>query len=213
MHAAATIDLRDFEAELRKQSARPDSIDWRPALKVTAVYLEGEAKLCFDESRTPDGQPWAPIKHPMEGRGAGAKPLRDTDTLMAGMTASHAAGAVRRIDDTELIFGSNDSRAATHNFGATITPKNAKALTIPLTIEAARAGSPRNFPRPLFVLKPKDGGKSYLAERIGKRLKKHYLFSMKSVIPARQFVGLSERNIEDIQEIARDFGLEQWRAT
>lgn len=44
-----------------------------------------------------------------------------------------------------------------HEYGGTIRPKNRKSLSIPLTRKASRAGSPRNYPKPLTFLPAKKG--------------------------------------------------------
>src|SRR6185312_8848018 len=107
--------------------------------------------------------------------------------------------------DGLLVYGTNLDYAATHQYGATIHPTNAKALAIPLTKEAARAGSPRDWSdASLFLYRPKKGDKAFLAEskqKGGKRrgftqLVLHYVLVQSVKIPARPFLGWRAKLIE-----------------
>src|SRR5436190_4691176 len=87
-----------------------------------------------------DGKPFAPVKFPRP-EGGTAHPLRDKGLLAASISAS--------VTERELTLSANAPGARILNYGGTITPKK-KFLTIPLTVEAKRAGGARQFPRPLF---------------------------------------------------------------
>ncbi len=71
----------------------------------------------FDDSAGPDGSPW-PIS--LRAQFEGGKTLVDKAVLVGSIT--HIAAA----DQVE--WGTNLDYAATHQFGATITPKSADAL-------------------------------------------------------------------------------------
>jgi phage gpG-like protein len=189
----------------------PAQLDWAPALKACGVALRASVLENFQGAHDPDGRPWAALRFPRP-RG-GDKPLNDTGLLRSSMTGvanvetniEREPGAVR----FSFLFGSHDERAATHQYGATIVPKRAKALTIPLTVEAVRAGRPRRFtPGVLFVYRS-PSGKGFLAEQKGKgkrtKLILHYIFVMKVVIPARPMVGWNDALLEDIGEIVGDY--------
>ena len=90
--------------------------------------------------------------------------------------------------------------ANVHQFGATIKPKKAKKLAIPVSREGKRAGRPRDFPRKL-KWRPTNGQSSLLYEVTGKRTKKvvvHYILVDEVTVPARPFVGFSDQTIAKI---------------
>ncbi|HPA70775.1 MAG TPA: hypothetical protein PKY31_00810 [Spirochaetota bacterium] len=74
--------------------------------------------------------------------------------------------------------------AAANEFGATITPKNAAYLALPLSKEA-KERRPRDFD--LVPVFPK-GGTPYLAMKQGNSLKPYYLLLKKVTIPERSFL-------------------------
>jgi phage gpG-like protein len=102
-----------------------------------------------------------------------------------------------------LVLRANAPQAALMHFGGLVVPVRAKVLTIPLTREAARCGSPRRFPRPLFVLPARAGRRGGLAERVGKRGKVvlHYLFAASVKVPARPWVGFSRATVDDVGRV------------
>jgi hypothetical protein len=61
-------------------------------------------------------------------------------------------------------------------YGATIRPKKAKALTIPLTDKAGKYPAPK-FPKPLTLVWPKGSKFGYLVEQSGKMSTMHYLLT------------------------------------
>jgi hypothetical protein len=132
----------------------------------------------------------------------GSVPLQDTRTMMQSVTGSNPAQiatAPFTLNAAGLEAGTIGSKfpgAAVHNFGATIRPVRAKALALPATREAKKAGGPRSFPRELFFVKPKGGsGKSghvgWLAESKGRgknaRLERHFMLRTSVEIPQRQW--------------------------
>ena len=71
----------------------------------------------FDQGESPDGNPW-PVSY--RAQFEGGQTLIDSNAL--GSSITHIASQ----DGVEI--GTNLHYAATHQFGATITPKSAKAL-------------------------------------------------------------------------------------
>jgi len=71
---------------------------------------------------------------------------------------------------TTVIYG------AALELGATIRPKKAKALTIPLTVKAGRYPAPK-FPKPLTLVWPKGKKHGFLVETTGKTVTRHYLLT------------------------------------
>lgn len=121
----------------------------------------------------PDGEQWAPLKFPRPT--GGNQPLFNTGGYLAAFSVAGMPGGIALV--------SNHPGAMTHQHGATITPKRGKALTIPLTAEAANSGGAKSMPK-LFRIK--NGLYGYQ----GQKLVKHWLLVKQVVIPARP-VGLS----------------------
>lgn len=84
--------------------------------------------------------------------------------------------------------------AAANEFGATITPKNAAYLAVPLNMEA-KERRPRDYD--LVPIFPKDRT-PYLAMKQGNRLVPYYLLLKKVTIPERSFL----RSAADKKETA-----------
>jgi hypothetical protein len=77
----------------------------------------------FEAQADPEGVPWAP-RNPDFGRGSGGQILRDTDRFQNGFVAEPTADGFR--------VGSNFIGARVLTEGATITPKRAQRLRVPL---------------------------------------------------------------------------------
>ena len=92
---------------------------------------------------------------------------------------AHPSGAfvVGRWGSTDVAY------ALIHEIGGTIVPKRAKFLTVPVTENAKRAGSPRNMPS-LHFGKTK-GGQPVLLDQSGRV---QYLLRKKVTIPARPYL-------------------------
>lgn len=153
-----------------------------PAIEVAAVSGIREG---MNAGISPDGTPYAPLT-----MRAGGRPLRDKGLLAASTSAS--------VTGDQIALRANAPGARLHQFGGVVVPVNAKSLAIPVSPEARRAGSPRNFPRPLFRLGGKDSGRGgVLAERTGKgkaaKVVVHYLLRKSVTIPARKYLGISAK--------------------
>lgn len=101
------------------------------------------------------------------------------------------------------VFGGKDSQilmiARVHEFGVTITPKKAKALTIPLNEEAA-GKSARDFNN-LFLLDPDNDGDGILAMEVGGEIKPMYVLTKEVKIPERSYIRKGfDKNIKKIQK-------------
>jgi phage virion morphogenesis protein len=160
--AIGTVDLSGFGAALAAAVALP--VDYGPLLRKVAIVLRSDVLRCFDESRSPDGTPWAPLKpqtvRRRRGGGGGAKPLRDTGILMLSATAAGARGHVERLTATSLVFGSNLNRAQWHQGGTKTIPArpfvglSQRAVGIIESMcadfAAQRLGKPVTLPAPTF---------------------------------------------------------------
>jgi phage gpG-like protein len=137
-------------------------------LKLSAMAMKSDVRENFDKSAGPDGRPWQKLKFPRV-RG-GDKPLLDTGLLRASITTK-AKDHIETFTLNSVEIGTTKVGANLMNSGGTIVPTKAKALAIPLTKEALRAGGPRRFPRPLRVLWRKGAPSGVLAEINTKKTK------------------------------------------
>lgn len=72
-------------------------------------------------------------------------------------------------------------------FGATIRPVQAKALTIPISGPAKRCPASK-FPRPLTMIWPKGARHGYLVEQLKTRTKIHYILARSVTLKARPYL-------------------------
>lgn len=174
-------------------------------MPVLCVLASSGARTDFAQGVDPDGKPWKPLAHP---RPDGSNvTLRDKGLLFASIKATSSG--------SRLTLQASAAGANVHQYGATIRPKSAKALAIPLTIEAKRIGSPKqnHFPRPLFVYRPGPGRNAFLAERKGKRAKLvlQYVLLKQVTIPARKYLGFSRQTLSRMGRIVAEAG-SRWAA-
>jgi phage gpG-like protein len=181
------MNLREFA--IRLEEGEPLAVALGTASPFIEVVVVSGIKQGINDSTSPDGTPYKPLGFPRAS--GGNKPLRDKGLLAASVSAS--------MTGTEISMRANSPGARLHQFGGKIVPKTAKALTIPKSPEAKRAGSARNFPRPLFVLG------STLAERVGKgksaKIVVHYIFVMSVTVPARPYLGINTKTMGQINTI------------
>jgi phage gpG-like protein len=154
-----------------------------------------DVKRRFATGTAPDGTRWRPLRYPRPN--GGDQPLRDTGQLAASIVGEHTPN--------EVVVSTNRVGARLHHFGGKVEPKKAKVLTIPLTKEAKRAGSPRRLvrrkgdPLPLF------------ARMVGSRLVGHFLCVKKVVVPARPFMGLSREGWDLIAAVLAEDAARRWQ--
>ncbi|MFO0937836.1 MAG: phage virion morphogenesis protein [Gemmataceae bacterium] len=190
-----------------------------PLGKRMGLVLAGDMKGHFERGSGPNGERWAPIQPRPQG---GSKPLLNTGRLRASIKG--------RAERDGASAGTNAIQANLMNAGGTIRPIKAKFLAIPLTREAVRAGSPRDFPRELFVIRTKNGHLLLVEHpprtRTGKIKKRRlndsekmlasqystgssfvaqYVLKKSVVIPARPFNGFTDGAIEDVTLMATDY--------
>lgn len=213
MSTSAELTLGSLGAFLEGKARQVERVETRKLLQSAALLVRSDAAQNFAEGKSPDGSAWAPLAHPRaHGRG-GTLPLRDTGLLAASVTSPAGKGHVEEITDTTLTVGSNLDRAALHQHGGTITPTRARALAIPLTPEAWRAGSPRNWPEGALFVWRSQAGKGFLAESQVKlrgkkkqsRLILHYALAASVTVPARPFLGFGPRLVGRLESLAADW--------
>jgi len=209
--------LQQFFKELESVLSGP--LDFTGYFDRAELALKTAALNCFDQGVDPNGNPWAPVKFRVRDSGGTLQPLRDRGLLMASMTSDSGSGAIRERGNDFLRYGTNLIYAGVHQFGHRMTPKQASFLCMPMTLEALRAGSPKNFPRPLrpVINKSKDGGvliedepKDQEPKKKGERQEKpndivHYIMTKEAVIPARPFLGYTEKLADKMALILDDW--------
>lgn len=169
--------------------------------RIIGQLMVSDVKERFSTGTAPDGSAWRPLKNARVN--GGSVPLRDTGVLMASFHST--------VEPDGVVVSTTHPAAATHNFGATITPKRAKHLAIPLTKEAKRAGSPRKFARKLAVRPTRKAGTLLMFERDRKgRQVGQFLLVDSVTIPARPFMGISDRAMSQIEQVLFEAAARGW---
>lgn len=124
------INLDKLGAYLNGEAERLMHLDYSMPLKKCAFILSAALKEGFVHSRAPDGSSWKPLKRPRrkgtKNKGSRRRssttnqPLWDTGRLVASMGAG--TDHVEQITPDSLVFGTNVSYAAFHNFGTRTIP-------------------------------------------------------------------------------------------
>lgn len=118
-----SISLPELPRQLAMLELSPAEIDWRPSLLDVSLYVGAVSKGCFDQSQSPDGVPWKPIKPRRRKRDRKAtrfRPLYDTGKLFGSMTGK--AGAIRELSSLSLTQGTNVEYAPFQNDGTRTIP-------------------------------------------------------------------------------------------
>lgn len=161
--------------------------------------MVSDIKGRFSSGTDPQGQPWVPLKWPRPT--GGDKPLRDTGVLMASFTG--------RFDATSVTVGTTHPGAALHNFGGTVRARN-KMLAIPLTKEARRSGGPRRFGRTLRFQPTGKRRVFVLYEMVNGQRVGQFLLVDQVTVPQREFMGLSPRGLQNVQDAITDAVVKGW---
>lgn len=176
-----TITLQDLERQFGEFSYR--ATDLSPVMRIGGLMALSEVKARFQTGTGPDGRTWAPLRFPRpEG---GTIPLRNHGILAASYTSES--------DSTSFRVGTNLEKARVHHYGATIYPVKRKALTIPLTKEAVRAGSARAQGGLVLMgryLVKKDPPRAVKGQT--QKIVRHWILVLSVTIPARPQVGVSD---------------------
>ena len=154
-----------------------------------------DVKRRFATGTAPDGTKWRPLKYPRPN--GGDQPLKDTGALAASITGESSP--------TEVVVGTNRVGARLMNYGGIVRPKNAKVLTIPLTKEAKRAGSPRRL--------SKTGDLPLFARMVNGQWIGHFLCVKQVTVPARPFIALSPDAIRIIGRVLLEAAGKSWEAS
>ena len=115
----ARIEFQDGDLRAQLRAAQQGASDMTPLMDMIGTRLEQSARTRIENTNeTPDGTPWP--KSFRVTAGQGGKTLLDTGRLRDSIT--------HRAAPNEAEIGTNDIKAAVHQFGATITAKNGKGL-------------------------------------------------------------------------------------
>lgn len=117
-----------------------------PALKAVAEGLLETTKQRFDRGVSPTGAAWAALNP------AYAQIKRGNRILVAAGTLRNSV--TREVVGNRITIGTKMPYAAVHQFGATIRPKNAKALVFRLGRTGPRGGRSSGFVRAKSVTIP-----------------------------------------------------------
>lgn len=162
------ITMSQLPGFLQQIGAEVVNFDMPRVWKQTGVALENGARDCFNSSKSPSNQPWSPLRH-ARPRG-GNKPLLDRGLLRASLT-NGGKDHIERTNANSMEWGTNSEAAALQNYGGVIIPRKGKFITIPASVEAVRAGSPRNFPdakkRLKWAINRKTGDAGIVYEIVG----------------------------------------------
>lgn len=110
-----TIQLQDERIQAALAKLKQQINDLEPLLTAVGGELKKHIQLGFRNSQSPYGQAWAPLKVRQ------GKPLVDTGRL---------ANSINYLVDANSVeVGTNVLYAALQQFGGTIAPKQAKALS------------------------------------------------------------------------------------
>lgn len=160
----ARFEARLDDTQIRRAFAAVSASLRGGALKAIAVGLVGETQSRFERGSGPDGAAWAPLNPAYAAIKRGPGILRESRMLQRSITS--------RVTGDRVVIGSNRVYAAVHQFGATIRPKNARAL--------------------VFRLRPAGKGKGGNSG----------LVTAKSVtIPARPYLGFGKGDREVVMEV------------
>ncbi|MDR0966645.1 MAG: phage virion morphogenesis protein [Myxococcales bacterium] len=171
----------------RKLEALQKSVEQRDALlRSIGEAMQKSVRKRFDTSTGPDGQKWTPLRKKTIQRKHGenkATPLIDHGNLM-GSIRYQIAG------DTAFV-GTNDKRAAAHQFGWTLKiPAQTRTQTVKFGTKGKTKGR--------FVKK------SNTAKHVVEKTFTFTISAHEVSLPARPFLGLSEADKKTILALVRE---------
>ena len=165
----ARIDVSLDDAAIRAAFGRLSTALRGGALKAIAAGLVEETQSRFERGAGPDGAAWAGLNPAYAAIKRGPGILRESRMLQRSITS--------QVSGSRILVGSNRVYAAVHQFGATIKPKNAKAL--------------------VFRLRPTGKGK-------GKGGNSGLVMAKSVTIPARPYLGFGKGDREVVMDVLED---------
>lgn len=174
MAATLEMTLNDLARFLQARADALSRLDLSGPLRAILVLAKADIKENFAAGTAPDGTVWLPLKRPRQGKrhnGSSPLPLRDTGLLMASITSA-GTHHVERVVTDGFEIGTNLEYAAIQNFGGTIHhPERRRDKPWVFTNESGET---------IFT----------------RKIKAHNV-----TIPARPFLGWSERLIEQTVDV------------
>lgn len=192
-----TIKLNDSGVRAALEKLRlglPLGGSMLPAMQNMGRVLKTGAQLRFRSTSGPDGVSWAKS---FRAKHEGGQTLSLSGLLRRSITFSATA--------TSATVGTPVAYAAIHQFGGTVRAKNAQFLSIPVTPEARREGSPRNMTG-LHVAQTLKG-QFILVNDKGVT---QFLLRKQVTIPARPFLGVSAGDRVELIGVAERFLQARW---
>jgi len=110
----ARVEIRDEGVAQLLARLTDAGEDPEPWLAAIGRVLKSDIQMGFRSGTDPYGRPWAPL------RSRSGQPLVDRGHLMNSIDFA--------VEDNSVIVGTNKLYAGTHQFGAEIRPRSAKAL-------------------------------------------------------------------------------------
>jgi phage virion morphogenesis protein len=92
------------------------SVNWISILSDLVPYLERVHREHFDNQSAPDGTPWEPLSPYTVAKKGFDQVLRESGRLRGSLTR-RGAGAVRRVKQRELVYGTRVPYASFHQSG------------------------------------------------------------------------------------------------
>jgi phage virion morphogenesis protein len=129
----ATLDDKDFQRAIQ----RFGGVIRSGMLRAIGTALVKTSDERFQTKREPFGAPWAKLLPAYADIKRGSGILFASGTLVRSLTY--------QVNGSNVIVGSNVIYAAVHQFGATITAKNAPALAFQLGARGPRGGIRKAF--------------------------------------------------------------------
>lgn len=163
-------------------------------LMAMGLKMQQQISETFQSGADPvSGATWPSLSSISQQTRRGGRPLRKTNQLLRSLVSS-----MPDVTNDGVRVTTNLSYAATHQYGATIRPNNAKYLAIPLTRKAEKMGSPRRLSNAVF--KPTKGGGFMVFE--GRGREPQFLLTKGPIeIPQRRFLGFNEQYIRQLLDI------------
>lgn len=191
-----TKDQAVLAALASLRMALPLKGDMTPAMRDLARILKTGAQLRFRSQAGPDGERWKASRRVSEEGG-------QTLSLSGRLRRSLTTAASR----TTATVGTNDIRAAIHQFGGVIRAKKGPFLSIPVTPAARRAGGASKFPSTLHVATTLKG-QYILVDAEGTT---QYILRAQVTMPARPFLGASDTDRTAMLTAMSDHLSAAWR--
>lgn len=139
------IRLEGDWSRLERNLHQLSRLDFTGTHKEIGEYLVSSTQERFRTETAPDGSQWP---QSIRAREEGGQTLSDTRRLRNSITY------VARPD--KVMVGTNDQRAATHQYGATIRPKRARALKFKIGNRWAQKQEVRIPARPFIGISDED---------------------------------------------------------